>query len=163
MLNGDDWAASGAHFDAMRVYRYALWRVWDLAEPLVTFCMLNPSTADEHFLDPTIRRCIAFAKEWGFGGLIVVNAFALRSTDPGALYRAQDPIGAENDAAILRARDISERVICAWGVHGAFMGRGAGVLELIGRERASHLGLTKHGHPKHPLYLARTTKPSRFP
>jgi len=144
---------SGAVGDA--VYRYMLFREWDAALPAVVFVMLNPSTADVVVDDPTVRRCIAFATAWGYGRLEVRNLFALRATDPRALAKHVAPVGPENDEAI-RSAAAGHDVVAAWGVHGAHLGRGMWVAREMLRPLAArlwHLGLTKTGHPKHPLYL----------
>ena len=86
-----------ADFSACGTYRYALRRIWLPAAPQVLFIGLNPSTADEKSDDPTIRRCLGFARSWGYGGLIVANLFAYRATAPSALREARDPIGPLND------------------------------------------------------------------
>lgn len=80
-----------------RKYRYILSRTWDETKPTVLFIGLNPSTADENEDDPTIRRCIIFAKSWGYGGLIMANLFAFRTTNPQGLYSEKNPVGSEND------------------------------------------------------------------
>jgi hypothetical protein len=103
---------SRATFDTTRRYRYRLIHDWTGSPERVAFIMLNPSTADERTLDPTIRRCIGFAKAWGFGGIDVVNLFAWRTTDPAALARVADPIGPRNDgmiAAALRQSAVASR------------------------------------------------------
>ena len=92
---------TGARFSVDRRYRYALWRVWDHGRGICNFLLLNPSIADEATNDPTSERCERRARRWGFGGLIVTNLFALCATDPAGLRRVADPIGPENDAAIL--------------------------------------------------------------
>lgn len=142
-----------AIFSADRRYRYVLTRTWDRARPACSFVMLNPSTADERTDDATIRRCIGFARSWGFGSLNVVNLFALRATDPRELYRAEDPIGPENDYW-LDALDGRSRIVVAWGDHGVLRGRGA---EVLARLRGSpwRFGLTASGQPLHPLRLRR--------
>lgn len=136
-------------------YRYRLGRRWDNAKRDACFIMLNPSTADAHKDDPTIRRCIAFAKAWGCGGLVVVNLFALRSTDPRELYKHAEPIGGiENDRHIRKAIELCRPVVAAWGVHGALRSRDAEVLDIVravGVELHC-LKVTKDGHPAHPLY-----------
>lgn len=158
------WLDQGAEFDLSLRYRYRLWRTWDTTRPAAVFCMLNPSTADAEVEDPTIRRCLGYARAWGAGKLVVVNIFALRSTDPRALYSDPDPVGGRpNDWNIERAaQDDCGWFVCAWGVHGAHRGRGAAVRELVGA-RAKCLGLTKDGHPKHPLYLRGDLRPEPMP
>lgn len=139
-------------------YRYVLTRVWTGtrdARRLCAFIGLNPSTADAEKDDPTVRRCIGYARSWGFDGLIMLNLFALRSTDPRALYSEPDPIGTENDARIVEWTDAAERIVVAWGNHGAYMNRGEHVLGMLGRARLETFGLTLAGEPKHPLYLKR--------
>lgn len=138
-------------------YRYELTRVWDSSKPLVAFIGLNPSTADDKIDDPTIRRCIGFAKTWGFGGLIMGNIHALRSTDPKALYHSEDPTGIMNDAYLMSIKSRALITVAAWGVHGELQGRGEKVKKLL--EYCYVLGLTKDGHPKHPLYLKKDLKP----
>ena len=102
---------TGARFSIDRRYRYALWRVWDHDENLYNFLLLNPSSADEATNDPTIERCERRARRWGFGGLIVTNLFALCATDPAGLRRVADPIGPENDAAILETAQGCNRAL----------------------------------------------------
>ncbi|TME62616.1 MAG: DUF1643 domain-containing protein [Chloroflexi bacterium] len=138
----------GATFSADRRYRYRLWRRWDGARPVVAFVMLNPSTADARRDDPTIRRCIGFAKSWGFGGVEVVNLFAYRATDPGELRRVADPVGVDNDRHIRRAIARADLVVLAWGAR-------AGSRRLLNLPQARCLGLTRAGQPRHPLYLRR--------
>ena len=166
-----------ARFDDTDAYRYELRREWGGKWPLkgegtvvrpdasVAFLMLNPSTATAELLDPTIRRCIRFAVTWGFGALEVINIFALRSTDPKQLYKADDPIGPDNDRTILDVARRSELIIAAWGTHGALRDRGREVAQLLERhELALHcLGTTKDGHPRHPLYLPAAAQPVPFP
>lgn len=128
------------------------------SEPLVgrvVWIMLNPSTADAKIDDRTIRRCMGFAYLWGYEEIVVVNLFALRSTDPDALYGHADPVGAENDRWIEEHTKGAADIIAAWGAHGAHMGRGSLVHKrLVGLgKRVRHLGLNADGSPKHPLYL----------
>lgn len=137
-------------------YRYFLTRAWPFGKDRVTFVMLNPSTADERQDDPTIRRCISFAMQWGYQALTIVNLFALRATDPVRLYGHPDPVGPENDRWIREAAEDSARVVCAWGVHGALRDRGRHVLvllEAIDRNVVWCFGKTKAAAPRHPLYL----------
>ena len=112
---------SSARFSDDRVYRYRLGRRWGDNLAIVTWLMLNPSIADEVCLDPTIRRCVGFSESWGwkgkplFGGIEVVNLFGLVSTNPKKLLVHPDPVGPENDAAIMEAASVSKLIICAFG------------------------------------------------
>ncbi|MDP9281764.1 MAG: DUF1643 domain-containing protein [Chloroflexota bacterium] len=153
---------AGAIFSSDRRYRYRLWRRWDRSRPAIAFCMLNPSTADARRDDPTIRRCIGFARDWGYGGIEVVNIFALRATDPRELRSARDPVGPRNDAFMLRAAAASA-VVVAWGVHGALRDRGSEALRLFGpRSRLLALGRTRSGAPRHPLHLPRDADATEY-
>ena len=156
---------SGAEFDDTGVYRLRLWRTWDNGPGdvrYVCWVMLNPSTADHEINDQTIRKCIAFSKLWGFGGLEVVNVFALRSTDPKALYPHHDPVGPLNDEAIVSSASGAGRVIAAWGNHGALHGRSAQVRALLDGYDVECLRWTKEGQPKHPLYIPYSVEPIPF-
>lgn len=156
-VKGD--APSVAVYSDCEAYRYLLTRVWDDALPRALFVMLNPSTATEVQNDPTVERCERRARALGFGAFRVTNIFAFRATDPRAMRAVADPVGPENDAAIRGsldwAGDPADRIVCAWGTHGAHLGRGAAVERLLresGRD-LHHLGLTAAGAPKHPLYI----------
>ena len=143
-------------------YRYWLTRTWDADKPPVCWVMLNPSTADASADDPTIRRCMAFARAWGAGGIVVVNLFALRATDPREL-RAQpfNVIGPDNDWHILASTE-GRRVIAAWGAHGGQSARDRRVMRLLEGRDVVCLGVTKDGFPRHPLYVRRDMKPVPF-
>lgn len=146
----------GAHLSPCRTYRYALWRRWG-GGPHAMFIGLNPSTADETADDPTIRRCIGFARAWGYGALCMTNLFAYRATQPADMKKATDPIGWENDAYLRRLAAEAGVVVAAWGAHGAFKGRDQSVRLSV---RGLHyLRLTKDGHPGHPLYLPASLRP----
>ena len=138
-------------------YRYSLERHWTAAEPAV-FVMLNPSTADGTHDDPTIRRCIGFARSWGFGGLRVLNLFAYRSTNPRNLVLVEDPVGPANDAYLREAARGGE-LICAWGAYPA--PERVEFLRSLGA-RLSAISLTKAGSPAHPLYLHAASKLVEF-
>lgn len=142
---------TGADLSDDREYRYRLWRTWDAEMPTVAFVMLNPSTADESEDDPTIRRCIGFAKEWGYGTLVVGNLFAYRATDPSELRDHPDPVGPENDERLSRIVDEADKVVVAWGNHGEFQGRGDEVTALLDADLYA-LDITKRSQPVHPLY-----------
>jgi len=162
-LKGD--AASTALYSPCENYRYALTRIWKPEGRRVLFVMLNPSTATEVQNDPTVERCERRARTLGFGGFRVCNIFAWRATDPRNMRAQDDPVGPDNDAAILKGCNWADTVICAWGTHGAHRNRGAKVEHLLratGRELL-HLGLSKAGHPKHPLYIAYAQRPEIWP
>jgi hypothetical protein len=131
--------------------------------------MLNPSTADAEVDDPTVRRCMTFAKSWGFAGIEVVNLFALRATDPRIMKAHQHPISSptdneKNDKTILASASGAGLVVCAWGVHGAFRARGARILGALNEasEEPHYLALTKDRQPRHPLYLRGGLQPTPF-
>lgn len=160
---------SNAYLSPCRTYRYQLSRVWS-AGPLCMFVGLNPSKADEHLDDPTIRRCRQFTKDLGYAGMVMLNLCAYRSTDPANL-RAPGvaAVGPDNDAYLTYWAEHPNigAVIACWGAGAAKLGgRELGVIELLlkatGR-RLFHLGLTAAGHPKHPLYLRSDTKPQLWP
>lgn len=142
-------------------YRYSLHRVWDPSGRLVNFIMLNPSTATEIQNDPTVERCERRARTLGFGAFSVTNIFAWRDTDPKAMRAADDPIGPHNDQAIRDCAKSADFVIAAWGTHGAHLNRGPSVADALADcgQLVHHFGLSKHGHPKHPLYLSYNTQP----
>ena len=155
----------GAVFDRSRRYRYLLTRRWEAQAAPVLFVLLNPSTADGRQDDPTIRRCMGFARAWGHGALEVANLFAWRATHPADLRRAVAPVGPRNDHYLLSAARRAARVVLAWGIHGSLLGRDQEVLALL--ERAGRelmcLGLTHGGQPRHVLYLRADTQPAAFP
>lgn len=152
---------SVATFSDCEAYRYLLTRVWDPSGRRALFIMLNPSTADEIKNDPTVERCERRSRALGFGAFRVCNIFAYRATDPRDMKAQSDPIGPGNDAAISESCAWADDVICAWGTHGAHMKRGDEVVELVKNARVNpfHLGLSKAGHPKHPLYIAYAKHP----
>jgi hypothetical protein len=155
-------SAAGAVFSPCRRWRYLLWRRWDQAKPVANFLMLNPSTADEHKLDPTCSRARDYAERWGYGALVVTNVFAFRSTNPDKLKAVQDPVGPGNDAAIVRAAKEAALVVCAWGNHGSFSDRSFRVRALLGKSKIPlHcLRINANGEPAHPLYLPGRLKPA---
>jgi hypothetical protein len=128
---------------------------------VLVFLMLNPSTADANHDDPTIRRCIGFAKDRGFGGIDVVNLFAWRATRPSELLAVDDPVGPMNDMHI-RAASEGRTIVAAWGAGGSHRDRVAHVWQLIPFEHVVCLGITKHGHPRHPLYVRADAELTRW-
>jgi hypothetical protein len=154
----------GAVLSACRSYRYRLDRWWSDEGGCVAWVMLNPSTADATMDDPTIRKCIGFSKHWGYGRLIVVNLFALRSTDPAALAKHADAVGIHNDQHITQALEVADEVIVAWGCQQHMS------TEMLNRRplqlakmlpldvEVNCLGYRKDGAPRHPLMLAYSTE-----
>ena len=167
-------------FSPCRQYRYALWREWPGPTPQLfpdggamisarsdSYLMvigLNPSTADETRNDPTIRRCIAFAKRWGFGALCMTNLFAWRDTSPAAMKRAPDPRGDLNDYYLNAHAKDAGMILAAWGKHGAHQGRAAYVRDLFGEcgFPLHYLRLNGDGSPEHPLYVPADTVPTIY-
>jgi hypothetical protein len=162
-----------AVFSACQTYRYRLQEVWGSpglngGDPCQTFLMLNPSTADEMADDPTVARCHKRALTSGFARFEVINLFALRSTDPAALYKHANPIGPDNNTAILQCAQSTlasgGQLICAWGNHGQFKQRADDVMAML---RAAGIPLhalktNKNGSPAHPLYLPEGLAPITF-
>jgi len=140
-----------------RSYRFALWRIWDESMGNAMFIGLNPSTADEIVDDPTIVRCINFAKSWGYGGLSMANLFAFRATNPDDMFNAIDPIGPDNDEWLVRLAKASDIVIAAWGNDGSYLGRSIEVKKL--KLNFHYLKMNISGEPAHPLYLDSSLKP----
>jgi hypothetical protein len=155
--------SKNAIIDPTGTYRYSLTRMWDqsLIGHLV-FVMLNPSTADDKIDDPTIRRCIGFAKTLGYGSMEVVNLFAYRATNPDELKNCVDPIGLKNDEYILDAAKRATQIIFAWGTKGIFLNRGKLVGDLLFEYEPTCLAKTNAGHPKHPLYIKGNCKPISY-
>ena len=157
-----------------RDYCYRLERTWDERLDRVLWIMLNPSTADENVDDQTIKRCIGFSRSWGYGGLVVGNLFAVRSTDPGGVLLADDPVGPENDEHLRKAASECILTVCAWGgslaKHHLFREREIGVLAMLdglesnwpGKRVLSCLGTNADGTPKHPVRLASDMRLWRF-
>lgn len=177
----------GAHISKCGRYRYLLWREWrgthdpknwnwwdyedgkgdPVGQPKsCVFVMLNPSTADGNVDDPTIRRCVAFAKAWKYERLEVVNLFAYRATKPQellGLHHSADPVGVDNQDHIERhtGRASAGIVIAAWGHHGAHLQQDETVRGWISRPLHA-LGFTAQGHPRHPLYMPASASPVRL-
>lgn len=145
-----------------KLYRYVLTRRWGYGAH-ATFVMLNPSTADGRTDDPTIRRCIGYARSWGLHGLVVLNLYAYRATDPRALSRVSDPIGPDNDEWIQRYLYTAARhdmpLVFAWGHHADEV-RAMEVRAMdMSVERAMAFGLTSNRQPMHPLFLPMAARP----
>lgn len=153
---------SSAIFSPDRRYRYTLERTVGDSDTTLMVIGLNPSTADETTDDPTIRRCIGFARSWGAGRLVMTNLFAYRATEPRDMLVAADPVGPDNDVRLCDVALTADLILAAWGVNGGFMNRNSYVTLMLGARPMACLGLTQGGHPRHPLYVPAVTKPIPF-
>lgn len=155
--------ASDALLSDCGTYRYELSRTWDPDAQRVCWVMLNPSTADASNDDPTIRRCMGFARSWGYGGITVVNLFAYRATDPsvlaGAMGLGLDIVGPLNGDRIVSVAPMAGVVVAAWGAGGRLRNQGAKTCQLLAGVGVDLwcLGATKGGMPRHPLYVPAAT------
>lgn len=152
-----------------RSHRYFLRRpagLLDQDKPVIAFILLNPSTADELKDDPTVAKCRRYAAGWGFGEVIVLNAFAYRATDPKNMRAHPDPVGPENDATVLATatavHELGGTLLCGWGTHGAHLDRSAQLQDLLAHFPLNAFTLTKHGEPGHPLYLRGDLQPMQW-
>lgn len=176
-VDAGPWTSQGAVFSDCFQYRYRLWREWDPRKPVVAFLMLNPSVANAQKLDPTVRRCVGFARDWGYGRLEVINSFAWVDGDPRNLLLsradarpedafehpdgtriysyAHDPVGPENDRTVQAVCELVDRVVVAWSGWVESLGRLPRMLELVEpyREKLVVLAYQKDGTPRHPLYM----------
>lgn len=164
-LSIEGWTGS-ARFSDCQTYRYELSREWPDGEGTVLFVMLNPSTASADANDPTIRRCMGFARAWGHRRLEICNLFAYRATDPkdmDAAARAMvNIIGPGNNDAIYLAASRASKLIVAWGAHRRAVSRGKVVMRLLYPRHAFSLGLTSNGAPRHPLYVPANFAPVEY-
>jgi hypothetical protein len=141
----------GANISIDKKYRYSLYRIWNDELPIVAFICLNPSIADDKIDDPTINRCIEFAKSWGYGGFYMLNLFAFRATNPSELTKVNDPIGMDNQNVILETITKVDKVICAWGNEGILLNQNKKILSII--ENPYCIKINSSGEPSHPLFL----------
>ena len=155
-------------FSPCRKYRYSLRHSWVddnlIPEPEkpIMWIGLNPSTADENQLDPTLRRIRKFSADWGFNCFYMTNLFAYRATEPKDMIAQSDPIGSENDQTLLETSKKCDMVLCCWGNHGGHLGRSAEVLELLKDRNLYYLEMTGADEPKHPLYAKGTIVAKKF-
>ncbi len=158
----DDWhagAPGGAVFSGCRRYRYLLWRRWEAGDA-VLFVALNPNRADASRTDPTIRRMVGFARDWGYGACLVGNIFSIRAATPARLARRRGRVGRATDGWIRAAAREAKLTVACWGNHGKLDGRGRKVAEWL---RPCHvLRLTGAGQPAHPLYLPARLQPQAW-
>ena len=164
--NALDGTKSTAVYSECEQYRYALERRWGDGNRFLVMIMLNPSTATESQNDPTVERCERRARMWDMDGLLVLNIFAFRATDPKDMKAAADPVGPHNDRTIMDAlagvaMNPQSQIVCGWGTHGDHQNRSAAVLAMIERHGIQPMALswTKDGHPQHPLYIGYNRKP----
>ncbi len=152
---------SEAVYSPCQKFRYSLSRTWDSDGSRLLYVMLNPSKATELANDPTIERCERRAKQLGYGALRIVNLFGLRETDPARLKKARYPIGSDNTGQLTIAADWADDILCAWGVHGAHKNQADSVIPLLRNSGKPLLilGLSKEGHPRHPLYISYKIRP----
>lgn len=153
---------SEAVYSDCEAYRYSLTRRWEPNGAIVNFVMLNPSVADAEKNDPTVERCERRARQLGYAAFVVTNIFAWRDTDPHAMRKARHPVGPMNDKVLTETGQQADDVIAAWGAHGEHRDRGPEVEKLFRNLGVNllHLGLSKHGHPRHPLYISYKIQPS---
>lgn len=168
-----DFTKSTAVFSGDKLYRYTLERWWSpfAKGHYLNVVALNPSTATAEVEDPTVRRMIGYARDWGYDGLIVTNLFALRSTDPKQLKKVTDPVGPENNKYLLDVASRAGMVLCGWGNWGRLKNRGAWVesmlrqagvkLHCLGKTHA-YRTKAESPQPRHPLYLKSDTKPELY-
>lgn len=145
-------------------YRYAFGRWWGDQSLATTTAWvgLNPATGDsEGRRRPTLDRCITWSQSWHSTGLIIVNLFAYRHTDPKALQHAADPVGKHNDATLVAMANACEGTVAAWGAHGRLLDRSSTVRSLL--DNLDCLGTTKRGEPRHPLYVPATAARTALP
>ena len=145
-----------ATFSDCRKYRYALSRTWNGKKKTILFIGLNPSTADEKIDDPTIRRCINYAQNWGYGSLLMVNLFAYRATIPSELKNVKNPIGNDNDLHIIELSKKADIAVAAWGNEGSLLNRDKEVKKIL--PNLMCLKINKSGQPSHPLYQKKDLK-----
>ena len=162
--NTDESYRRGAIFSECMIYRYVLVISWDISKPHIVCVLCNPSTADEFKNDPTIERQERRARAMGYGGLIILNIFALRSTDRSRLLEVADPIGPLNDRIIALFTAGLDSAICGWGEWGNVLARGPQVLAQLRSQGIVTMAfkINKDGSPRHPLYVAYKHQPVAF-
>ena len=165
MFSSEQWGAIlSPEMDGFSTYRYLLWRVFDTTLPLLFVLMLNPSKATHDTGDRTVDGLVRRVRRMGYGGIVVVNCFAYRATDPADMKRAEDPVGPANDniIEIVLSQDVD--LLCAWGANATHRNREKEVTCAIssGRARPHMLRLCASGAPEHPLYIQLATGLSRW-
>lgn len=153
-----------ARFSECGCYRYELKEIWDEAKPLVLWILMNPSVASEEYSDPTLFKTGKFSRSWGFGGQLIGNVHAYRATDSKKLLLVEDPVGPDNDQAIIGLARSAHMVVMAYGIPPAQLKhRGAYVAGLLrSKHQLSYLKLNQDGSPSHPLYLKDDLTPQKY-
>ena len=154
------YVSQNARFSRCRKYRYSLERSWSEGKGRVLFIGLNPSTADHRSDDPTIRRCVGFARDWGFQAMEIVNLFAFRATLPSDLKQAAKPVGPANNKWIKRAHQDADLTVACWGNDGSFLARDEEIAAELTGMHCIHLNRSQQ--PAHPLYLKASLRPQAF-
>jgi len=151
-------------FSPDRRHRYSLVHRWNplFGDRLIMWIGLNPSTADEQQLDPTLTRIRSFSQREGFDGFWMANLFGLRTPHPKVMMADPDPVGTGNDDALLAAATRCDKIVAAWGAGGDFQERAAAVAQLLSGHKLWCLGTTQDGQPRHPLYVAGKTRLVRW-
>lgn len=164
MIRYVDGSSAGAVYSLCETYRYILWRIWDATLPLWMYCMLNPSTATEWILDPTIERQKRRSATGGAGGILVANAGAVRETKSALAVKHADPIGPDNRKWLEQFIPLADTHIAGWGPLASKFGGDRLVADVFRRSRKTLncLEITKDGHPRHPLYTSYSVQPSPF-
>ncbi|MGN7300360.1 DUF1643 domain-containing protein [Ferdinandcohnia sp. SAFN-114] len=145
-----------AIFDPSRTYRYSMSRIWDESKKKIVFIMLNPSIANETADDNTTKKCITFAKKFGYGSLEIINLFAYVATDYNELKNLsrEVAIGKENIDYIIRAVNSADKIVAAWGENGTIHQRNKDIENLLRGYDIDCLKVTARGFPSHPLFLS---------
>lgn len=151
-----------ASFSRCKRYRYSLRRQWMVGQGTCVFIGLNPSVADEQADDPTIRRCMGFACDWGYRQLIVVNLFAYRTPSPAELKACENPVGPGNSRAVRAACRSADLIVAAWGTHGVHRDQAMKMSQRLDTYKLHCFSRTKKGHPVHPLYQPRRARLQEF-
>lgn len=150
-----------AVFSDCRKYRYALVRAWDYSKPFCLFIGLNPSTANELENDPTLTRCVNYAKSWGYGGVFMANLFAIKDTDSNQMITRENPIGKNNDLWLSKLYNMVDKTICIWGDKGRHLNRSNDIKNIL--PKLYYLKLNISGEPSHTRSgLSNSLKPTEW-
>jgi hypothetical protein len=153
----------GTKFSPCKKYRLQLWRLWDDQLPIIMFLMLNPSSADAHNDDPTIRRCVNFTKNWGYGGFYIGNLYPLISSKPKLLLESLSVSHSENKLNLDEMAEKCDKIICSWGNFEIVKKLGIPNDFLVDyKNKLYYISKSKNETPKHPLYLKSSLKLKKY-